>query len=107
MYLAWHTVMAYLRISTHPGIFANPLTPERAAANVGALIDLPHTRLLSEEDGFWEVYREVTRGLTVRGKLVADAHLVAVLRQHGVSRIYTNDADFLRFRFLDVRNPFV
>lgn len=98
--------MAYLRISTHPGIFANPLAPERAAANVDALIGLPHVRLLSEEDGFWEVYREVTRGLAVRGKLVADAHLAAVLRQHGVSRLYTNDTDFLKFRFLDVRSPF-
>jgi hypothetical protein len=25
---------------------------------------------------------------------------------HGVRRLYTNDADFRKFRFLDVRSPF-
>jgi predicted nucleic acid-binding protein len=42
----------------------------------------------------------------VRGNLVPDAHLAALLRQHGVRRLYTNDADFRKFAFLDVRNPF-
>jgi len=42
----------------------------------------------------------------VRGNLVPDAHLAAILRQHGVGALYTNDADFLKFGFLEVRNPF-
>lgn len=33
-------------------------------------------------------------------------HLAAVLRQHGVRRLYTSDVDFQRFDFLDVRDPF-
>ena len=35
------------------------------------------------------------------------AYLSDVLRQHGVQRLYTADADFRRFAFLDVRDPFV
>jgi len=75
-------------------------------ANVAGLIRLPHVRLLSEEEGFWEVYRTATRGIVVRGNLVRDAHLAALLLQHEVPTLYTNDADFRRFAFLDVKNPF-
>jgi hypothetical protein len=36
---------------------------------------------------------------------VPDAHLAALLRQHGVKKLYTHDRDFLKFSFLDVRDP--
>ncbi len=36
--LAWPTLMGYLRIATHPAVFARPLTPAEAAANVGVLL---------------------------------------------------------------------
>jgi len=105
MYLGWLTVMAYLRIATHPSIFDRPLAPEDAMRNVEALLALPHTRFLSEEEDFWQVYREVTGDVPTRGNLVPDAHLAALLRQHGVLTLYTHDRDFLRFTFLDVRDP--
>ena len=98
--------MGYLRVATHPAIFDHPLSPHEAARNLDALFRRPRVRLLTEDEGFWDVYREVTNDLVVRGNLVTDAHLAALLRQHGVRRLYTNDADFRKFRFLDVRNPF-
>jgi toxin-antitoxin system PIN domain toxin len=104
--LAWPTLVSYLRIVTHPAILANPLSPERAMDNVDALVRLSHVRLLAEEDGFWDVYREVATAAPARGNLVPDVHLAALLRQHGIRTLYTNDADFRRFAFLDVRNPF-
>ena len=104
--LGWPTVMSYLRIATHPGIFSAPLTPGEALRNVDALVALPHVRLLSEEDGFLGTYREVTGGFPVRGNLVPDAHLVALLKQHGVRTLYTRDGDFRKFPFLEVRDPF-
>lgn len=104
--LAWPTVMSYLRIATHAAIFARPLSADDAMVNIGALVALPHVRLLAEEDGFWEVYREVAGPVRPRGSLVPDAHLAAILRQHGVTVLQTNDRDFRRFDFLQVRNPF-
>lgn len=104
--LGWPTVMSYLRIATHPGIFSAPLTPTEALGNVEALAALPRTRLLAEEDGFLEMYREVTGSFPVRGNLVPDAHLAALLKQHGVRTLYTRDADFRKFPFLEVRDPF-
>ena len=104
--LAWPTVTSYLRIATHSAIFSAPLTPAEALGNVEALVALPHVRLLAEEAGFLDVYREVTASFPVRGKLVPDAHLVALLRQHGVRTLYTRDGDFRKFPFVEVRDPF-
>jgi toxin-antitoxin system PIN domain toxin len=99
--------MAYVRIATHPRIFAEPLAPAEALENVDALISLPRVRAIGEGEGFLADYRQATNGLVVRGNLVPDAHLATLLRQHGVRRLYTTDADFRRFAFLDVRDPFM
>ncbi len=104
--VAWVTAMAYLRIVTHPGILAAPLAPGEAMANLRSLAALPHVRMLSELEGFLDAYAEVTAGEPLRGKLVPDAHLAAVLAQHGVKVLYTGDADFRRFASLETRNPF-
>ena len=104
--LAWSTLIAYLRIATHPRIFARPLSPDDALGNVESLLSLPHVRMLSEGEGFLESYRGVTAHFPVRGNLVPDAHLAALLRQHGVGKLYTVDRDFRKFDFLDVADPF-
>ena len=103
--LAWHTLASYVRLATHPAIFARPLTPDQAEANVETLLALPHARLLAEKEDFWDSYREVTRGLPARGNDVPDAWLAALLRQHDVATLYTNDRGFRRYRFLSVRDP--
>jgi hypothetical protein len=104
--VAWATLIAFLRISTHPHIFTRPLSPVEALGNIESLLSLPRTRVLSEGEGFLETYREVTAHFPVRGNLVPDAHLAALLRQHGVRRLYTADRDFRKFDFLDVADPF-
>lgn len=104
--LTWPTLMAYLRIATHPSIFAAPLTPDEALGNVRALLDLPQTRVVSERDGFMEAYLHVTGGTVVRGNLVPDAHVAAILFQNGVRTVYSNDRDLRKFEVLDVRDPF-
>jgi uncharacterized protein len=105
--LAWPTLLSYLRIATHPRIFAQPLSPNEALLNIESLTGLSRTHVICEEENFLSVYREVTREFTARGNLVPDAHLAALLRQHEIRTLYTTDADFRKFDFLDVRNPFV
>ena len=105
LYLGWPTIMSYSRIATHPSIFDEPLTPEETMANAATLLNLPRSRCLAEESGFWETWRATTGEVSVRGNLVPDAHLAALLRFHGVRRLYTHDRDFRRFDFLDVRDP--
>jgi toxin-antitoxin system PIN domain toxin len=101
----WPTLTAYLRLATHPAIFASPLSPDEAESNVDALVSLPHVRVLSETEGFWDVYRGVAKGLAVRGNDVPDTHLAALLLQNDVLNLYTNDRDFRKFDFLKVVNP--
>ena len=103
--LAWLTLMSYLRISTHASIFTRPLAPADAMHNVQTLLALPHCRALGEEEGFFEIYRDIADQVPARGNLVPDAHPAAVLEQHGVVTLYTHDKDFRRFGFLDVRDP--
>jgi toxin-antitoxin system PIN domain toxin len=92
--LSWPTLMSYLRIATHPRIFAAPLSPDEALGNVTALLSLPHARAVSELEGFLEAYAHVV------------GHVAAILFQHGVRTLYTNDRDFRKFESLDVKNPF-
>ena len=106
LFLTWPVIFGYLRISTHAAVFPRPLTPETAMANIERLLSSPHVRLLQEDDFFWETYKRVAEDIVSRGKAVADAHLATLLLHHGIRVLYTNDSDFRKFRFLEVRNPF-
>ncbi|GEM_PF-2378603 len=47
LYLGWPTIMGYLRMATHPRIFARPLGPIEAESNIDSLLQLPHVRVLA------------------------------------------------------------
>jgi toxin-antitoxin system PIN domain toxin len=104
--LPWLVAMSFVRIATDPRIFRSPLLPREALQLVESLVDLPQVQPLSERPGFLGVYREIAEEPTARGRFVPDAHLAAILLQHGVRTLYTSDRDFLRFPFLDVRDPY-
>ncbi len=106
VYLFWPTVMAYLRIATHPSIFEQPLPPTDAVANVEGLLALPNVQTAGEQDRFWSAYRRVAGDADARGNLVPDAHLVALMLENGVRTIWTHDRDYRRFQEIEVRDPF-
>ncbi|HWB71031.1 MAG TPA: TA system VapC family ribonuclease toxin [Egibacteraceae bacterium] len=106
LYLFWPVIMAYLRIATHPGVFEQPLAPQAARSNIGTLLAKPHVRAPGESGGFWRVFERTASQGVIRGNLVSDAHLVALMRQHGVATIWTSDRDFRRFDTISVRDPF-
>jgi toxin-antitoxin system PIN domain toxin len=105
-YLFWPTVMAYLRIATHPTVFEKPLLPAEAVANIDRLLTLPQVQTAGEQDRFWSAYRTVAAEADARGNLVADAHLVALMTENGVRTIWTHDRDYRRFGGIEVRDPF-
>jgi uncharacterized protein len=105
LYLFWPTIMGFLRISTHPAIFNDPHTPEQAGDAIAGLLQRPNVRAPAEQDGFWDIYRATADNQT-RGNHVPDAHLAALMRQHGVSIIYTRDRGLRRYETVDVRDPF-
>jgi toxin-antitoxin system PIN domain toxin len=106
VYLFWPTVMAYLRIATHPAIFERPLPPADAVANVERLLALANVQTAGEHDRFWAHYLHVAGEADARGNIVPDAHLVALMAENGVRTIWTRDRDFRRFPGIEQRDPF-
>lgn len=105
LFLFWPVLMSYLRLSTHARIAEVPLSLEEAVENLAFLVELSHVRTPGEEGGFLEVFRSTLPG-PIRGNDVPDAHLVSLMRQHGVVSIYTNDRGFRRFDKIRVVDPF-
>ncbi len=105
-YLFWPTVMAYLRIATHPAIFARPLAIVEAMGNVEQLLSRSHIRTTGETGAFWRAFRDVVDDAPPSGNLVSDAHLVALMLENDVRRIWSRDRDFRRFARIEVRDPF-
>jgi toxin-antitoxin system PIN domain toxin len=105
LYVFWPVVMGFLRLSTHPTITDEPLSPSEALTVASDLIDRPHVRTPGEAPGFLAVYR-ATASPGTRGRDVTDAHIAALMRQHGVQTIYTRDRDFRRFDGIRVEDPF-
>jgi toxin-antitoxin system PIN domain toxin len=105
-YLLWPVISGYLRVATHPRVSKAPLSPEVAQANIDELLSRPHVRIVSEGRGFWPIYRRVAEQVKPRGNLVPDAHIVALMYQHGIGTIWTHDRGFRRFDGITVRDPF-
>lgn len=97
--------MGYLRIVTHPAILPRPASAREATGNIAMLLAQPHVRTPGEEDGFWDLFRS-TAGANPRGNDIPDAHLGALMRQHGVKTIYTRDRGFRRFPDIEAKDPF-
>ena len=106
VYLFWPTVMAYLRIATHPAVFARPLSIVEAIGNVDQLLARPHVRTSGEGEGFWRAFRAVADDALPSGNLVPDAHLVTLMLEHDVRAIWTRDRDFRRFPRIEARDPY-
>jgi len=105
-YVFWPTIMAYLRIATHPAIFNHPLSARIAMDNVDALLSRPNVRAPGEQPTFWPRFRSVAGDAAPTGNLVPDAHLVALMLENEVRTIWTHDRDYRRFRGIEVRDPF-
>jgi toxin-antitoxin system PIN domain toxin len=103
LYLFWPTIMGFLRIATHPAIFPDPLSPKQAMAVLAPLVARANVLTPGEGADFWSVY-EATAGEDTRGNHVPDAHLAALMRQHGVKVIYTRDRDFRRYSGIEPRD---
>jgi toxin-antitoxin system PIN domain toxin len=105
-YVFWPAVLGYLRIVTHPNILRSPLSSDEAMSNVEALLAPSHIRVAGEGSDFWASFRSVAADVKPRGNLVPDAHLVALMREHGVATIWSHDRDFRTFRGITVKDPF-
>lgn len=103
--LFWPVLYGYIRIATHPRIFASPLTAVEAEAGIDALLAGTAVRVVGEDDSSWSAYKAGRLGTRPRGNLVPDAVIVAMMTTHGVRTIYTKDRYFRQFDGIDVIDP--
>lgn len=106
VYIFWPTVMAYLRLATHPSVFVEPLSPATAMANLRSLLARAHVRSPGEREGFWGHFEAVAEDAMPSGNVMTDAHIVTLMSENDVRTIWTHDRDFRRFRSVEVRDPF-
>lgn len=105
-FLTWAIVYEFLRVSTHPSVFTEPLDLPTAREWIDAVVAAPACGILTETDRHGEVLLEVAQAHPrVRGNLIHDLHIVVLMKEHGISEIRTADRDFHQFPFLRVVDP--
>lgn len=105
-FLTWSIVYEFLRVTTHPSVMRRPWNAASAWEFVTALTGSPGLTMLVATDRHAEVAAQVIAEMPhLSGNLLHDAHTAVLMREHGVRRICTRDADFHRFAFLEVVDP--
>lgn len=102
--IPWSSVHAFLRIGTHPSVFAHPLSIREAADAVESWLGLPAVHVPEPGPRYWPILQGLLIGGQARGNLVGDAHLAALAIEHGAT-LCTTDRDFARFPGLRVVDP--
>jgi len=93
---AWIALLAFVRLSTRPDIFPNPLTLDDAMDQVDAWIAAGGAVVLEPTPDHGGVLRRLLAPLATAGNLVNDAHLAALAVEHNCG-IVSFDNDFARF----------
>lgn len=102
--LPWESLIAFVRVSTNPRVFEDPLDPSRAWSLVEEWLAAPAVWTPLPTDRHAEVLGGLLRKYRVSAKLVPDAHLAALAMQHGLE-LCSADTDFARFSEIHWRNP--
>ena len=102
--IAWVTVLAFVRISTSPRVFEQPLLAGEALAAVASWLERSSVSVLEAGEACWEIFRELVVDAQVTGPLVMDAFLAALALENGAT-LATTDRDFTRFPKLKLVNP--
>lgn len=97
-------LLAFIRISTDPRVYAQPLTPAEAIGIVQGILARPNFAIASPGDRHWALLADVAASGRARGPLLMDAHLATLAMEHGAT-LATTDRDFTRFHGLRHVDP--
>ena len=103
--LPWPCIYEFLRVVTHPRVFDPPSDPELVIEGLQSLFRSPSLVLLGEGPSHMGSMKQAILSSRSSGNLVHDAHIAALLLEHGVDELWTHDRDFGRFPGLRVRFP--
>jgi toxin-antitoxin system PIN domain toxin len=103
--IPWPCVYEFLRVVTHPRVFDPPTDLDVAVDDLDSLLASPSLLLLGEGPAHLGHLRRVVMAGRAAGNLAHDAHIAALVLEHGVRELWTVDRDFARFG-VSVRDPF-
>lgn len=101
--LAWPSLLAFVRLTSNPRVFQQPLSVGQSWAQVEAWLDVPSVWIPTPTSAHRETLARLMQGVS-RANLVPDAHLAALAMEHGLT-LCSADGDFARFADLDWHNP--
>lgn len=102
--LPWPSLLAFLRISTHPRAYERPLTPAAAQQQVAQWLAAPASWTPAPTERHGELLGDLIDRYELRGNLISDGHLAALAIEHGLE-VYSTDTDFARFEEVRWINP--
>jgi len=100
----WIVLLAFLRLTTRPGLFRHALPADTAFEVMSSWLDQPSATIVHPGPRHLPVLRELLVPLGTGGNLTSDAHLAALAIEHR-AELCSSDTDFARFRGLKWRNP--
>jgi toxin-antitoxin system PIN domain toxin len=103
--IPWPCLYEFLRVVTHPRVYRPPVPLAVAREDLAAIVGSPTLQLLAETERHAAVLDGLLERSPVSGNLIHDAHIAALCLEHGISELWTADADFARFKELRSRNP--
>ena len=102
--LAWGVILAFLRLTTRPGILRRPMSGDAALDYVDEWLSLPAVEIVLPGERHWPVFRNLLKIAGTAGNLTSDAHLAALAIERGAT-VFSTDSDFARFPGLRHVNP--
>ena len=102
--LPWPSLLAFLRISTHPRAYERPLSPAAANEQVAQWLAAPASWTPAPTERHGELLGDLIERYELRGNLISDGHLAALAIEHGLE-VYSTDTDFARFEEVRWVNP--
>lgn len=102
--LPWAVILGFLRLTTHPAVFANPLPVAAACDHARSWLARPQVTILHPGERHATVVFALLEALGSAGNLTTDAHLAALAMEHQ-AELRSTDADFARFSGLRWANP--
>jgi uncharacterized protein len=102
--LAWVVLLAVLRLTTKPAVFAHPLRPDEALDIVDGWLAQPCALIVHPTVRHPALMRGLLTATGTAGNLTTDAHLAALSVEYG-AQICSYDADFARFPGVSLIHP--
>ncbi|MEO8360362.1 MAG: type II toxin-antitoxin system VapC family toxin [Vicinamibacteria bacterium] len=102
--LTWGVILAFLRLTTRPGILNRPLSAQDALEFIDEWLSLPSVEVIAPGERHWAVFRNLLNAAGTAGNLTSDAHLAAIAVERGAT-VCSADHDFARFPGLRYVNP--